>query len=103
MSWVRSIRETLEIVAKVTDPVWQAEFAAQVEEIQRSADALDEMYRTAIAERTAKLAAPKLSKPKRKAKSHSPDADTVGTVKNIKPKRPFVHDVPPASLPPGHR
>ena len=103
MSLVRSIRETLEIVAKVTDPVWQAEFAAQVEEIQRSADALAEMYRTAIAERTAKLAAPKLSKPKRKAKSHSPDADTVGTVKNIKPKRPFVHDVPPASLPPGHR
>lgn len=103
MSWVRAIRETLDTLAKVTDPVWRADFAAQVEAIQRSADALAEMYRTEIAERTAKLAAPKPIKPKHKAKSVSPDADTVGTVKNIKPKRPFVHDVPPAGLPPGHR
>ncbi len=103
MSWVRAIRETLDTLTKVTDPVWQADFAAQVEAIQRSADALAEMYRTEIAERTAKLASAKPSKPKRKAKSVSPDADTVGTVKNIKPKRPFVHDVPPAGLPPGHR
>jgi hypothetical protein len=103
MSWVRSIRETLDTLSRVTDPVWQADFAAQVEEIQRSADALAAMYRTKIAERTAKLAAPKPRKPKRKAKSVSPDADTVGTVKNVKPRRSFVHDVPPSSLPPGHR
>jgi hypothetical protein len=103
MSWVRAIRETLEMVAKVTDPVWQAEFAAQVEGLQKAAEQLTAIYADELAERKGKLAAPKNSKPKRKAKSVSPDADTVGTVKNIKPKRPFVHDVPPASLPSGHR
>ena len=103
MSWVRSIRETLEIVAKVTDPVWQAEFAAQVDGLQKAADQLAAICAEELAERQARLPVPKPSKPKRKAKSVSPDADTDGTVKNIKPKRPFVHDVPPASSPPGHR
>ena len=103
MSWVREIREALDTLAMVTNPVWQAEFAAQVEDIQRAADKLAEMYRAELAERKAKLPVPKPSKPKRRTKSVSPDADTVGTVKNIRPQRPFVHDVPPASLPRGHR
>ena len=104
MSWVRAIRETLEMVAKVTDPVWQAEFAAQVDGLQKAADQLTAIYADELAERKARLPVPKSAKPKPKsAKPKSPDADTVGTVKNIRPKRPFVHDVPPASLPTGHR
>ena len=103
MSWVREIREALDTLAMVTNPVWQAEFAAQVDEIQRAADKLAEMYRVELAERKAKLPVPKPAKPKRRAKSVSPDADTVGTVRNMRPSRPFVHDVPPASLPGGHR
>lgn len=103
VSWVREMHEALDTLAMVTNPVWQAEFAAQVEEIQRAADRLAEMYRVELAERGAKLPMPKPSKPKRRSKSVSPDANTVGTVKNIRPKRPFVHDVPPASLPTGHR
>ena len=103
MSWVRAIRETMEMVTKVTDPAWRAEFAAQIAEIQRAADQLLEIYNAEIDERSAKLPVPKPRKPKPQAKPKSPDADTVGTVKNIRPKRPFVHDVPPASLPPGHR
>lgn len=104
MSWVRAIRETLEMVAKVTDPVWHAEFAAQVDGLQKAADQLTAIYAEELAERTAKLPVPKPAKPKPKsATAKSPDADTVGTVKNIRPKRPFVHSVPPASLPRGHR
>ena len=103
MSWVRAIRETLEMVAKVTDPVWQAEFAAQVDGLQKAADQLTAIYADELAERKAKMSAPKPVKPKRITKPKSPDADTVGTVKNIRPKRPFVHDVPPAGLPRGHR
>ncbi len=103
MSWVREIREALDTLAMVTNPVWQAEFAAQVDEIQRAADRLAEMYRAELAERGAKLPVPKPNKPKRRAKSVSPDADTVGSLRNIRPKRPFVHDVPPAGLPRGHR
>ena len=104
MSWVRAIRETLEMVAKVTDPVWHAEFATQVDGLQKAADQLTAIYAEELAERTAKLPVPKPAKPKPKsAKAKSPDADTVGTVKNIRPKRPFVHSVPPAGLPRGHR
>lgn len=104
MSWVLAIRETLEMVAKVTDPVWQAEFAAQVDGLQKAADQLTAIYADELAERTAKMQVPRPAKPKPKsAKAKSPDADTVGTVKNIKPKRPFIHDVPPAGLPRGHR
>lgn len=103
MSWVRAIRETMEMVAKVTDPVWRAEFAAQIAEIQKAADQLLEIYNAEIDERSTKLPVPKPRKQKPQAKAKSPDADTVGTVKNIRPKRPFVHDVPPASLQPGHR
>ena len=104
MSWVRAIRETLEMVAKVTDPVWHAEFAAQVDGLQKAADQLTAIYADELAERTAKLPVPKPAKPKPKsATAKSPDADTVGTVKNIRPKRPFVHSVPPAGLPRGHR
>jgi hypothetical protein len=103
MSWVRAVRETLDILAKVTNPVWRAEFAAQVDGLQTAAAQLAEFYRAELAERTALQTAPKPRKPKRKTKPVSPDADTVGTVKNIRAKRPFVHDVPPASLPRGHR
>ena len=104
MSWVRAIRETLEMVAKVTDPVWHAEFAAQVDGLQKAADQLTAIYAEELAERTAKLPVPKPAKPKPKsATAKSPDADTVGTVKNIRPKRPFVHSVPPTGLPRGHR
>lgn len=103
MSWVRAIRETLEMVAKVTDPVWRAEFAAQVDGLQKAADQLQAIYNAEIDERSAKLPVPKPRKPKPQAKPKSPDADTVGTVKNIRPKRPFVHSVPPAGLPRGHR
>ncbi len=104
MSWVHSIRETMEMVAKVTDPAWQAEFAAQVDGLQKAADQLTAIYADELAERQAKPKMPPPAKPKPKsAKPKSPDADTVGTVKNIRPKRPFVHDVPPASLPGGHR
>lgn len=103
MSWVQAIRETLDTLAKVTDPVWRAGFAAQIEEIQRAAEELAAMQRDELAERKAKLPVPQPKKPKPKAKQVSPDADTVGTVKNIRPKRPFVHDVPPAGLSPGHR
>jgi hypothetical protein len=103
MSWVCAIRETLEMVAKVTDPVWRAEFAAQIDGLQKAADQLQEIYNAEIDERSAKLPVPKPRKPKPQAKPKSPDADTVGTVKNIRPKRPFVHSVPPAGLPRGHR
>lgn len=103
MSWVQAIRETLDTLSKVTDPVWRAEFAAQIEGIQQAAEQLAAMQRDELAERNAKLPVPKPTKAKRKTKPASPDADTVGTVKNIRPKRPFVHDVPPASLPRGHR
>jgi hypothetical protein len=104
MSWVRAIRETLEMVAKVTDPVWQAEFAAQVDGLQKAADQLTAIYAEELAERQARLKVPRPAKPKPKsATPKSPDADTVGTVKNIRPKRPFVHSVPPACLPRGHR
>jgi hypothetical protein len=103
MSWVGAIRETLDILAKVTDPVWRAEFAAQVQGLQQAADDLEAMYKAELAERRAKLPMPKPTKAKRKTKPVSPDADTVGAVKNIRPKRPFVHDVPPPSLPSGHR
>jgi hypothetical protein len=103
MSWVRAVRETMDILAKVTNPVWRAEFAAQVDGLQKAADQLLEIYTAEIDERTSKLPVPKPAKRKRKTKPVSPDADTVGTVKNIRPKRPFVHDVPPASLPRGHR
>ena len=104
MSWVRAIRETLEMVAKVTDPVWQAEFAAQVDGLQKAADQLTAIYAEELAERQARLKVPRPAKPKPKsAKPKSPDAETVGTVRNIRPKPPFVHDVPPAGLPLGHR
>jgi hypothetical protein len=103
MSWVSAIRETLDSLALVTDPVWQAEFAAQVDGLQKAAEELTAIYAQELAERKPKLPVPKPSKPKRRAKSVSPDADTVGTVKNIRPRRPFVHSVPPASLPAGHR
>lgn len=104
MSWVRAIRETLEMVAKVTDPVWQAEFAAQVDGLQKAADQLTAIYADELAERRSKPKIPPPAKPKPKsAKPKSPDADTVGTVKNIRPKRPFIHSVPPAGLPRGHR
>lgn len=104
MSWVQAIRETLEMVAKVTDPVWQAEFAEQVDGLQKAADQLTAIYADELAERQARLKLPRPAKPKpRSGKPKSPDADTVGTVKNIKPRRPFVHSVPPAGLPRGHR
>ena len=103
MSWVRAIRETLDTLSKVTDPVWRAEFAAQVDGLQKAAEQMAAIYADELAERNAKVPMPKPTKAKRKAKPASPDADTVGTVKNIRPKRPFVHDVPPASLPRGHR
>jgi hypothetical protein len=104
MSWVRAIRETLEMVAKVTDPVWQAEFAAQVDGLQKAADQLTAIYAEELAERNAKLKMHKPAKAKpTSAVPKSPDADTVGTVKNIRPRRPFVHSVPPAGLPGGHR
>jgi hypothetical protein len=103
MSWVRAIRETMDSLALVTDPVWQAEFAAQVEGLQKAAEELTAMYAEELAERKGKLPMPKPKKPKAQAKPKSPDADTVGTVKNIRPKRPFVHSVPPAGLPRGHR
>jgi len=51
MSWVRAIREMLEMVAKVTDPVWQAEFAAQVDGLQKAADQLTAIYADELAER----------------------------------------------------
>jgi hypothetical protein len=104
MSWVQSIREALDSLALVTDPVWRAEFAAQVDGLQKAAQQLTAMYADELAERQALLPVPQPAKPKPKSgKPKSPDADTVGTVQNIRPKRPFVHDVPPASLPPGHR
>ena len=103
MSWVQAIRETLDTLAKVTDPVWRAECASQVDGLQKAAEKLTAIYAEELAERGAKLSVPKPVKPRRKTKPKSPDADTVGTVKNIRPKRPFVHDVPPAALPRGHR
>ena len=104
MSWVHAIRETLDSLALVTDPVWRAEFAAKVDGLQKAADQLTAIYADELAERKAKLPVPKPAKPKPKsAKPKSPDAETVGTVKNIRPKPPFVHSVPPAGLPRGHR
>ena len=103
MSWVSAIRETMDSLALVTDPVWQAEFAAQVEGLQKAAEELTAIYAEELAERKGKLPVPKPKKPRAQAKPKSPDADTVGTVKNMRPKRPFVHSVPPASLPRGHR
>jgi len=103
MSWVSAIRETLDSLVLVTDPVWQAEFAAQVEGLQKAAEELTAIYAEELAERKGKLPVPKAKKPRAQAKPKSPDADTVGTVKNMRPKRPFVHSVPPASLPRGHR
>ena len=104
MSWVHAIRETLDSLALVTDPVWRAEFAAKVDGLQKAADQLTAIYAEELAERQARLKVPRPAKPKpRSGKPKSPDADTVGTVKNIRPKRPFVHSVPPAGLPRGHR
>ena len=104
MSWVHALRETLDSLALVTDPVWQAEFAAQVDGLQKAAEQLTAIYAEELAERQARLKLPRPAKPKpRSGKPKSPDADTVGTVKNIRPKRPFVHSVPPAGLPRGHR
>lgn len=102
MSWVGAIRETLDTLSKVTNPVWHAEFAAQVDGLQKAAEQMAAIYADELAERQAKLPVPKPAK-SRTSKPKSPDANTVGTVKNIKPRRPFVHDVPPASLPKGHR
>jgi hypothetical protein len=70
---------------------------------QKAAKELTAICAEELAERKGKLPVPKPKKPKAQAKPKSPDADTVGTVKNIRPKRPFVHSVPPASLPRGHR
>ena len=102
MSLVGEIRETLTMVARLSDPVWRAEFAEQVASIQRAAAELQAIYQAELAERKAKPKPPKPPKP-RKSKPVSPDADTVGTVKNMRQRRPFVHSVPPASLPKGHR
>lgn len=104
MSWVREIRDVLDIISKVTDPVWQAEFVAQMQGLQMAADDLAAQYRAELAERIAKPPAPKPSKSKPKcAKPTSPDAATVCAVKNSKPQRAFVHSVPQPSLPRDHR
>ena len=97
MSWASEIRQTLDMLASVTDPAWQAEYRAKLEQLQAAVAELGAYVR----EQQAK---PKPIKPPKPPKRpRQPDADTVGTVKNIRPQRPFVHDVPPASLPAGHR
>ena len=102
MSLVSEIRETLNMIARLSDPAWRAEFRAQVAGIQQAAAELQALYQAELAERKTKPKPPKPPKPS-KRKPVSPDADTVGTVKNMRPRRPFVHSVPPASLPRGHR
>jgi len=101
MSWASDIRQTLDMLALVMDPVWQAEFTRQIAELQRGIAELAEAHQAQMAERKRKL--PKPKPPKAPKRPSSPDADTVGTVKNMRPRRPFVHSVPPASLPGGHR
>ena len=59
MSWVGAIRETMDILAKVTDPVWRAEFAAQVDGLQKAAEQMAAIYADELAERQAKLPVPK--------------------------------------------
>ena len=101
MSWASDIRQTLDMLALVMDPVWQAEFSAKIAELQRSIAELAQLHQAQLDERKRKL--PKPKPPKAPKPTKSPDADTVGTVKNMRPRRPFVHSVPPASLPGGHR
>lgn len=102
MSLVNEIRETLNMIARLSDPAWRTEFREQVAGIQQAAAELQALYQAELAERKAKQKPPKPPKPS-KRKPVSPDADTVGTVKNMRPRRPFVHSVPQASLPGGHR
>jgi hypothetical protein len=97
MSWASEIRQTLDMLARVTDPAWQAEYRAQLDQLHL----LIAEVGSAVREGEAKPKPPPPPKPSKKLKS--PDADTVGTVKNIRPRRAFVHSVPPASLPGGHR
>lgn len=97
MSWASEIRQTLDILARITDPAWQAEYRARLDQLSL----LIAEVGAGVREQEAK---PKpLPPPKPPKKPKSPDADTVGTVKNIRPRRPFVHSVPPPSLPGGHR
>jgi len=101
MSWASDIRQTLDMLALVMDPVSRAEFSAQIAQLQRSVEELAAQHQAQLAERKRKL--PKPKPPKAPKRPKAPDADTVGTVKNMRPRRPFVHSVPPASLPGGHR
>jgi hypothetical protein len=100
MSWASEIRQTLDMLSRVTDPAWQAEYRARLDQLHLLIAEVGSAVRKGEARK--KLPAPP-KPPKQPKKPKSPDADTVGTVKNIRPRRPFVHSVPPAGLPGGHR